>query len=178
MNRLFTAFLLSSLFLIACTRNTESGNTSSGMVKQVTRPFSDLSKQDTFRVVLTGEKPKEMLLSFTIISHEGKEIYKQDFQGAQILEGYKGNVDLKKKASQIKFMHDELNFFLDEENFLEPAVTETEEADKNTKDRVFYQELKESGRNGFKYRLDKARQLYIAWSPEAQQVKVYYDCCL
>jgi hypothetical protein len=186
MNRVFTLIIFSSLFLLACTGNSEPGGTSkagtaSSMnlreVKQVTRPFTDLDKQDTFRVVLTGEKPKEMLLSFTIVSYEGKEIYKQEFKAAQILESYKGNVDLKKEASQIKFMHDELNLFLDEENFLEPAITEAEEPDKNATDLAFYEELKQSGLNGFKYRLGKARQVYIAWSAKAGKVKVYYQCC-
>lgn len=186
MNRLFATLIFSSFFFFACTRNPGSDGTSSSgtasslnlkEVKQVTRPFTDLDKQDTFRVVLTGGKPKEMLLSFSIISHEGKEIYKQEFKAAQILESYKGNVDLKKEASQIKFMHDELDLFLDEENFLEPAITETEEPDKNATDLAFYQELKQSGFNGFKYRLGKARQVYIAWSAKAGKVKVYYQCC-
>jgi hypothetical protein len=186
MNRLYTALILSTSLLFACTRNSDSGSRtapgpSSSLnlkeVKQVTRPFTDLSLQDTFRVVLTGEKPKEMLLSFAIISHDGKQIYKQDFKAAQILDSYKGNVDLKKEASQVKFMHNELNLFLDDENFLEPAIMETEEPDKNTTDLAFYKELKQSGLNGFKYRLGKESQLYIAWSKKAQKVKVYYKCC-
>ncbi len=186
MNRLFITLIFSCLFLFACTRDSGSGGsgnprTASSMnlkeVKQVTRPFTDVDKQDTFRVVLTGEKPKEMLLSFSIISHEGKEVYKQEFKAAQILESYKGNLDLKKEASQIKFMHDELNLFLDEENFLEPAVTENEQPDKNATDLAFYEELKQSELNGFKYRLGKERQVYIAWSQKALKVKVYYQCC-
>ena len=74
-------------------------------------------------------------------------------------------------------MQDEMGLFFDEENFLEPAVTADEQPDKNTPDKNFFTELKQSGVNGFKYRLGKESNLYIAWSQQEKKVKTYYECC-
>ena len=74
-------------------------------------------------------------------------------------------------------MQQELKLFLDEENFLEPAVTENETPDENTSDKNFYNELKRSGHNGFKYRLSNETEVYIAWSAQKKQVLPYYSCC-
>ena len=181
MRRLFTSIALFTLVLLACNNNSGEKSTISTLntkeVKEITKPFSDLVQSDTFRVVLTGSKPKDMQLSFSIIAYNGKTIYQKNLKASEILDNYKATVDLKKEAAQRKFLHEELNLFLDEENFLEPAVTESEQPDKNTADKAFYAELKESALNGFKYRLGKDSQLYIAWSQKEQKVKVYYKCC-
>ena len=181
MKRLFTSIALFALFFSACNNNPGKKETISSLntkeVKQITKPFSDLAKSDTFRVVLTGNKPKDMQLSFSIIAYNGKTIYQKDLKATELLDNYKASVDLKKEAAQRKFLHEELNLFLEDENFLEPAITETEQPDKNTADKAFYAELKQSVLNGFKYRLGKDSQLYIAWSEKEQRVKVYYQCC-
>jgi DNA-binding response OmpR family regulator len=181
MKRILTLISVSALFLFACTNNSSNDKTINTLntkeVKQVTKPFSDTAKADTFRVVLVGSKPKEMQLSFSIITYNGKKIYQKDLKATELLNNYRENVDLKKDAAQLKFLHEELNQFLDEENFLEPAITDAEQPDQNTVDKAFYAELKKSGLNGFKYRLGKESQLYIAWSEKEQKVKVYYKCC-
>jgi hypothetical protein len=181
MKRLLYLLVISSLFLFSCTGNSGDKNTNNvqnyNEVSQVTKPFSDLIKADTFRVVLSGSKPKDMQLLFRIIAFNGKEIYLKTLKASELINNYKGNVDLKKEAAQLKFLHEELNLFLEDENFLEPAVTENEQADQNTPDKAFYAELKKSGLNGFKYRLGKESQMYIGWSVKEQKVKVYYQCC-
>jgi hypothetical protein len=146
-------------------------------VKQIAKPFSDLDRADTFKVVLSGTKPKDMMLKFSIISFEGKEIYVKNFQASELVDHYKETVDLKKEASQLSFIKEEFNGFLDEENFLEPAVTEAEEAGKQVPDKAFFEELKKSGLNGYQYRTGQENKVYIAWSAKEKRVKVYYNCC-
>jgi hypothetical protein len=146
-------------------------------VMQVTKPFSDLEKADTFKVILSGSKPKNMLLKFSIVSFEGKEIYAKSFQASELVDHYKETLDLKKEASQLSFIKEEFNRFLEDENFLEPAVTEAEEAGKLVPDKAFFEELKKSGLNGFQYRTGQENKLYIAWSTKEKKVKVYYKCC-
>jgi hypothetical protein len=181
MKRLFTLISITALLLLACTDNSRKDKRISTLntkeVKQITRHFSDTSKLDTFRVVLSGSKPKNMQLSFSIIAYNGKKIFQKDLKASELMDSYKDNVNLRKEADQVNFMHEELNLFLDDENFLEPAITESEHPDQNTVDKAFYKELKKSGLNGFKYRLGKESQLYIAWSQQEQRVKVYYKCC-
>lgn len=146
-------------------------------IKQVTKPFSDLEKADTFKVILTGAKPKNMLLKFSITSFEGKEIYVKEFRASELVDHYKETVDLKKEANQLNFIKEEFNQFLEEENFLEPAVTDSEEPGKQVPDKAFFAELKQSGLNGFQYRTGQENKVYIAWSAKEKKVKVYYKCC-
>lgn len=173
-------FLFGMLILSSCSsdrKENTSHRSASEEIKEVTKPFSDLEKVDTFRVILTGDKPENMLLKFSIISHNGQQIYSQNFDGKTLIELYKQTVNLKKEDEQIAFIRQEFKLFFDDENFIEPAVTETEEPDQFVPDKGFYSELKQSGLNGFKYRLGQENKVYIAWSEKEKKVKIYYKCC-
>jgi len=169
--------LLICLFLTACHQEKASKIPPASRTKVMLRSFSDTTKLDTFKIVLNGERPKNMELVFTITPASGKPIYTKTLKATALLDNYKDNVDLGKEKKQVQFMQDELALFLDEENFLEPAVTENELPDKNTTDKSFFAELKRSGVNGFKYRLGKESNVYIAWSAAEGKVKTYYECC-
>jgi hypothetical protein len=163
-------------FLTACTPSGEE--TMAKIADQVVlKPFSDTIKSDTFKVVLTGDALKDMTIKFTITAHNGMIIYNKAFKATDLVDNYKSTVDLKKERSQLKFIQEEYKLFLDEENFLEPAVTENENPDQYTPDKAFYDALKRSALNGFKYRSGKETSVYIAWSEKEKKVKAYYNCC-
>ncbi|WP_245735203.1 hypothetical protein [Pedobacter hartonius] len=163
--------------MTACHQEKTSKIPPASRTKIMLRAFSDTTKLDTFKIVLNGERPKDMELVFTITPPSGKPIYTKTLKATALLDNYRDNVDLGKEKKQMQFMQDELALFLDEENFLEPAVTENEQPDKNTTDKSFFAELKRSGVNGFKYRLGKESNVYIAWSAADRKVKTYYECC-
>jgi len=167
------------LFMLSFAACSPSGKETKGEIEDqvVLKPFSDTTKVDTFRVSLTGEVLKDMNIRFTITDHNGRQIYRKNFKATDLIENYKSTVDLKKERSQMAFIKEEYKLFFEDENFLEPAVTENENPDKNTPDTVFYNELKKSALNGFKYRSGKETSVYIAWSESTQKVKVYYKCC-
>lgn len=179
MNIRYTALpVLILLFLMsACNDSGKEPVVSKPLTKQLTRPFSDLVKADTFKVSLTGTDPKTMVLRFKIINFEGKEIFSKNLGAPELLDNYKESVDLTKEETQRSFIKDEFEHFLDDENFIEPAVTENEQADQHSPDHLFYNELKETGLNGFKIRMTKENKIYIGYSEKEQQVKVYYTCC-
>ena len=174
--KFFTLIVLCLAFSIAaCTSDSKTGG--KNIEKTVLQPFTDTVKVDTFKIVLRGEKAKEMNLLFTITAYNGKQIYTKEIKAADLLKSYLASADLKSEDEKIKFLNDEVNFFLDEEHFLVPAITEQEKPDENTPDLTFYNELKQSQLNGFGYRLGKDTKLYIAWSAKDQKVKTYYQCC-
>ncbi len=175
MKRIYISFMVMLLFA-ACNSDNQ-GKQIGNRTKTALRPFSDTAKSDTFRIVLNGNKPKDMELVFTIHKAGGAVIYTQTLKATALLDNYKETLDLDKEKQQIQFMQEELNLFFEDENFIEPAVTETEEADENTPDKSFFAELKKSSLNGFKYRLGKESKVYIAWSEKEKKVKVYYQCC-
>lgn len=143
----------------------------------VLKPFSDSLQADTFKVALVGTELKDIVIDFTITSHSGKLIFHNVLKATDLIADYKSSVDLKKERSQMNFILNEYQLFLDDENFLEPAVTENESPDQYTPDKNFYNELKKSALNGFKYRTGKENNVYIAWSETEKKVKPYYNCC-
>ncbi|WP_316826979.1 hypothetical protein [Pedobacter miscanthi] len=180
MKRISTILLLSILVFFAC-KNEKKENKGSIEFKNVNqhfaKSFSDLKRLDTFKIELTGRKPEEMVLNFTIKNADGKEIYNAKIKGAELLSNTDPNVDLSKEKDQVIFLKTIADDFFSDDNFLEPAVMPEDKADKYTPDKALYEELKKSGLNGFKYRLGKENNLYIAWSEKEKKVKIYYNCC-
>ena len=175
--------LLPSLVIIgliyACTpSNTKKETSTTGQLSQsITYRFSDTVQLDSFKVELLGKDSETMQLLFTIKSFNGNEIYRQEIKASELLKNYLATADMKKESDKIKFLKEEIAFFFNERHFLEPAVTENEQPDKNVPDKAFYNELKQTGLNGFDYRLGKDDKIYIAWSVKNQKVKIYYKCC-
>lgn len=168
--------LLLLVFVSACH---PSGQEVKGDISDqvVVKPFSDTLLADTFKVALEGDFLKELVIKFTITAHDGKLLYEKNFKATDLINNYKSTVDLKKESNQMAFILNEYKLFLDDENFLEPAVTENENPDQYTPDKNFYNELKQSSLNGFKYRTGKESNIYIAWSEQEKKVKPYYNCC-
>ena len=169
--------LLLACCFTACRPDGSANSQAEGKPRIALRPFTDTLKQDTFKVFLRGDRPKNMELVFSITPAQGTPVYQKNLRASELIDNYKETVELGKEKEQLKFINEELNLFFDEENFLEPAVTENEEADKNTPDKKFFAELKKSGLNGFKYRLGKDKKIYIAWSVSEKKVLPYYECC-
>lgn len=169
---------LSAFFLLAaCNGPGKETISTDDLQKTKIIPFSDSLQADTFKIEVEGSKPKEMQLAFTITSYAGKQIYNIKIQAAELFKNYNATINLDKKNNQIKFLKEEMNRFFDEENFMEPAITDQENPDQYVPDKAFYQELKQSQLNGFSYRLGKDKKIYIAWSRSKNKVIPYYICC-
>lgn len=162
------------LLLMACNNKKKELN---GITKTQLEAFTDTVKLDTFKVVLNGDHPKDAKLIFTITSFKGKEIYRTEIKAKDLFASYLNEKDSKKDEEKIKFLTNEVTYFFDEEHFMFPAVAENENPDKNSPDKAFYQELKETKLNGFNYRIGNEVKIYIAWSAKEQKVKIYYKCC-
>lgn len=179
MRKLLLLITIVTLFL-ACQPGNKAKDDSinfKNVSQRITKSFSDLNSQDTFKIELTGRRPEDIMLIFNIKKYDGKEIYKVKLKGTDLLGSTDPNVDLSKEKDQIAFLKTiASNFFL-EDNFLEPAVLLSDKPDNYVPDKAFYEELKISRLNGFKYRLGKENNMYIAWSEKEQKVKIYYNCC-
>jgi len=176
MKKLLIPTLLIIGLLYACSSSTNT-NSKEELERTTTFAFSDTIKLDTFKVALVGKDINHMQLLFTIKAANGKEIYRQEIKANELLKNYIATADMKKESDKMKFLKEEIAYFFEEHHFLEPAVTENEQPDNNVPDKAFYSELKQSGLNGFDYRLGKDSNVYIAWSSKERKVKVYYKCC-
>jgi len=179
MRKLLLLITISILFLACQTGKNEKEDSIEfkNVNQSVAKSFSDLEKLDTFNIELTGRKPEEMVLTFTIKNAAGQEIYSAKLKGTDLLGSTDPNLDLSKEKAQIVFLKTIADDFFAEDNFLEPAVMPEDKADNYVPDKALYEELKKSGLNGFKYRLGKENNIYIAWSEKEQKVKIYYNCC-
>ncbi|WP_235324638.1 hypothetical protein [Pedobacter lusitanus] len=159
MKSIYTYLLTLPLFLAACNSSEPAGGTDpASNTKTALRSFSDTTKLDTFRIVLKGDQPKNMELVFTITPQDGHQIYTKTLKATALLDNYKESLDLEKKKAQLKFMKEELSLFFDDENFIEPAVTDTEKPDKNTPDKNFFEELKKNWREWFQIPFRQRKQ--------------------
>ncbi len=177
MQKIYALTLICSLFFVACNRSNSGKSNINELSKTTLFAFSDLAKQDTFKIAVKGSDTKNMHLLFTIVAYNGNEIYRQELKAEEILKNYLASAGMKKEKDKIKFLTEEVDYFFDERHFIEPAVTENENPDKNVPDKDFYNDLKKNGLNGFEYRISKDKNLYIAWSQKEQKVKIYYKCC-
>jgi len=172
--------LMCFLALVGCKSNGKKETNTiefKNVNQRIAKSFSDLKRLDTFKIELTGRRPEEMVLTFSIKNFDGKEIYNIKIKGTELLGSTDPNVDLSKEKDQVIFLKTIADDFFSDDNFLEPAVMPEDKADKYTPDKALYEELKKSGLNGFKYRLGKENNIYIAWSEKEQKVKIYYNCC-
>lgn len=173
--------LICSIGLLVACQNDNSDKSSAIEFKNVnqvfTKSFSNLKTVDTFKIELSGKKAADIILHFTIKNAAGQEIYSEDLKGKDLVDNTDPNVDLSKEKAQLIYLKTIASDFFAEDNFLEPAVMPDDKADNNAPDKALYEELKKSGLNGFKYRLGKESNLYIAWSEKEQKIKVYYKCC-
>lgn len=179
----FTWFLfLIFLSLISCQSSSDNkevkqNETAGASSYSRTYPFTSLEAQDLFTVTLTGNKPADMLLSFSIATAQGDEVFAIQIKGTDLLGSTDPNVDLRAEADQIAFIRNIAKEFLDDDQFLEPAVMPDQQADNWAPDPAFYDSLKKSGLNGFTYRLGKEDNYYIAFDPVSKEAKTYYNCC-
>lgn len=169
--------LVIGLFWAACNPSSSEQATYHNLEQSATYPFSDSVQADTFKVAVVGSSTKDMLFLFTITSYKGIEIYRQEIKANELLKNYLATADMKKESDKINFLKEEIAYFFEEHHFLEPAITSDDKPDNNVPDEDFYEELKQSGLNGFEYRIAKDQSIYIGWSASTQQVKVYYQCC-
>lgn len=180
MKKILTA-LIPLLLVLACNQGTNSKDAASASglppARETAVFFSDSTQKDIFRIEFTGAAPETSQLVFTIRNAAGEEIYRNQVAAKDLFANYDAELDLSKKKNQVVFLKDESDHFFDEENFLVPAVAEDEQPDANVPDKKFHAELKKSKLNGFKYRLGKESNLYIAWSAQQGKVMVYYRCC-
>ncbi|WP_421943884.1 hypothetical protein [Pedobacter sp.] len=180
MKKSFYIILLGICIMASC-QNDKTDKGSSIEFKNVnqvlTKSFSNLNTLDTFKIELTGRKANDIVLHFTIKNGEGLEIFSEDLKGTDLVQNTDPNIDLSKEKDQVIYLKTIANDFFAEDNFLEPAVMPDDKADNNTPDKALYEDLKKSALNGFKYRLGKDSNLYIAWSEKDKKVKVYYKCC-
>lgn len=176
MRSILYLILVTTALLFSCSSDSDK-HVAVGLTKTMQFAFSDSLKKDTFKIETVGKNASDMLLVFTITNADNRKIYEQNIRAIDLLKGYLASAELKKEADKEKFIKDEVEYFFNEEHFLEPAVTANEQPDKNTPDTDFYKELKNNGLNGFMFRTAKDKNYYIAWSAKDQKVKIYYSCC-
>jgi len=178
MRQLQYLIFIATIFMLSCSNGDGKGTAQiAGIKNEAIKNFSDSLAADTFSVKVVGASLDSQKLDFRIKNSKGMEIYHVDISSADILKNYDATIDLKKNNNKAKFLESEVSRFFDEENFMEPAITDSETPDNNVPDLAFYEELKSSGLNGFFYRLGKEEKIYIGWSAKENKVKVYYSCC-
>jgi len=150
------------------TNNVSKANEKVLLTNITTHFFSDISKKDTFKLILTGDSLRNAAAHFAIISYSGKLIYYDEF-GGEDLSGIE-NIEnpIKYKAS----------IFFNDSNFVAankvPAIATC--GDHGIPDSVNWFDIhSDKGVIGFHYFFEgEVDDNYIAWSKKQQRVVVYW----
>ena len=136
--------------------------------------FSDPIKKDTFQVEVSGKSLLDGLVYFKIISFSGNEIYKISFNANDLIGyGLSNNPTNKEKE---KFIKDRINKFFNKDNFMIPAIKNTDEYDQDFSDKDIWLDIKSDPLAiGFYYLIGEEDNRIIAFSKKHKKVVMYMN---
>ena len=142
--------------------------------------FSSRTNNDRFTLSLHGPNIFDGVLTFKIVTEEGKEIYKDEFTTGEMMEFGPPETDIgylrsKEDSLTITII---MNQFFDERSFTFPAVLDSSEMKDNytafDEWNLIYQD---PDATGFHYLLGAEDGRSIAYSKKRKKVVVYFTCC-
>nr|WP_294860714.1 hypothetical protein [uncultured Fluviicola sp.] len=146
---------------------------------KVFHTFSDPSKKDEFRIVITGKNLLKGKVLFAITNSEGKNLWKEEFD-ANYLLGYDftGNINSQKETDA--FITKRIKEFFGKDRFSVPAIEDeiTFEDQSYYIDKETWEEVKANTKAvGFYYLLGAEDGKHIAFSVKKDKVVMFYNCC-
>ncbi|AEA44661.1 hypothetical protein [Fluviicola taffensis] len=146
---------------------------------KILHSFSDPSKKDEFRIVITGENLLKGKVLFTITNSEGKNLLKEEFD-AEMLLGYDFMGDINSQKETDAFIQKRINSFFAKDKFSIPAIEDEIlfEDQSYYIDKETWTEIKSDKQTiGFYYLLGKEDGRHIAFSKKKGKVVMFYNCC-
>ena len=147
--------------------------------KKVFHAFSDPSKKDEFRIVITGKSLLKGKALFTITSAEGKNLLKEEFDADYLLDyGFMGDINSKKETDA--YITKRVKDFFSPDQFSVPAIKEEDVFEDQSYyiDKETWEEIKkDKNAIGFYYLLGKEDGRHIAFSKKKRKVVMYFNCC-
>ncbi len=146
------------------------------------RNFSDTKRLDKFtlkQAAYTNFVDDDFI--FSIISHNGKELYKATFKGADLIDfginDYAENGQVSIELKQ-KYIAKRVLTFFEDKNFMNPAIKPEETLEPSYSDEKIWKDIK-ANKNaiGFYYLLGASDGRSIAYSKSKQKAVVYFNCC-
>lgn len=146
---------------------------------KVFHTFSDPSRKDEFRIVVTGESLLKGKVLFTITNPEGKNLLKEEFE-ANFLLGYDFTGNINSKEDTDAFITKRIKEFFSKEKFSSPAIEEDVffEDQSYYIDKETWDEIKANKQSvGFYYLLGKEDGRHVAFSKKKGRAVMFYNCC-
>lgn len=146
---------------------------------KVLHTFSDPSKKDEFRIVITGKSLLKGKVLFTITSSEGKNLLREEFD-ANYLLGYDFTGDMDSQKETDAFIKKRIREFFSQDRFSVPAIEEdiVFEDQSYYIDKETWEEIKANKQAvGFYYLLGSEDGRHIAFSKKKGKVVMFYNCC-
>lgn len=144
--------------------------------------FSDSSKQDTFRLSVSGKDFLKAKVRFEIISHTGEVVYSDNFDSNFLIDYgiMEGVTDPASITDEMRsaYIQNRLKTFFDDKNFKSPAIKADAAWEDYYPDKELFEELKaKPDAISFYYLLGKEDGRYIAYSDKKDKAVLFYNCC-
>jgi hypothetical protein len=142
------------------------------------RTFSDLETKDTFSIQLTGNSISEGTVSFTIRNNKDELIFEEKFPSTYLI-GY-GLIEIKDPTieQEEQYIRKRVSEFFNEDNFIQPAIEETDEFDSDYSIQEDWIIIKSDQTSvGFYYLVGEGAGCRIAYSKKLKRTIKYFCCC-
>jgi len=142
------------------------------------RFFSDPESKDTFRLHMKGKDILTSDIKFEIMTSTGENIFTHDFKAVDLI-GY-GLVSIETPTVEQKENYILKRFynFLDESNFMSPAIASDEVLDTEYFDIEYFEEIKNQPESiSFYYLLGEEYMRRITFLRKIGKVVEFWSCC-
>lgn len=141
--------------------------------------FSIPNKKDRFKLALIGSSILTAKVKFTILSHDGKIVYEENFKSTDLLDA--GVLDVSNNPSNAEketYILQRMDSFFDQDNFMNPAIKSEETLEKEYSDEQIWKAIREDKTAiGFYYLLNAEDGRSIAYAKKLNKVVMYFNCC-
>ena len=145
--------------------------------KRVMHEFSEIDKKDEFYVCIKGESIVEGKVVFKIISHNGTEIFNEEFPSSLLLDyGFKFEGDPNSIEDKENYIKDRIGNFFNENSFNNRPIEPDEDFDAEFSNKEIWDDIKsDSTAIGFTFFIGETGSRSIAFSKKTGKVVMYFS---
>ncbi len=145
---------------------------------EVLQFFSNPDSKDKFRLHMKGDNILTSDIKLEIITSTGEIIFTHDIKAVDLIGYGLLNIDSPSVEQKENYILKRFYNFLDESNFLSPAIASDEELDDDYFKAEYFEEIKEQTESvSFYYLLGEEYMRRITFLRKEKKVVEYWSCC-
>lgn len=144
---------------------------------RVKHAFSQVDSKDEFYICIKGKSILDGKMIFKITKSDGTVILNEEFP-SYLLMNYSFVGDENSEKDKEEYIKSRIMNFLNESNFIHPAIKPDEVFDEDYSHKEIWEEIKsDQTLTGFSYLIGEEDGRKIAFSKKKGKAVIYFNCC-